>query len=87
MQRYFFHTQDGQSFHDADGTLLADDDAARVEAARVLGQLVNEHPSHIWRDDQFHIVVTDESGLVLFQLELAAMNAPTSVRPDLGRPR
>jgi hypothetical protein len=80
VPRYFFHADDGRSFHDDDGTMLADDDAARIEAARVLGQLVNERPQDIWHDEPFRMTVTDETGLVVFILDIAAVAAPAAAR-------
>ena len=83
VQRYFFHTDGRGAFRDQEGTLLPNDESARVEAARVLGQLVNERPAGVWQDDEFRIVVTDETGLILFTLGVAAVVAPAAspVRP------
>ncbi len=86
MPRYYFHTDDGRSFHDEDGTVLADDQAARIEAARVLGQLVNEHPQDIWHDEPFRMTVTDEVGLVVFILDIAAIASPSLSRPPVAKP-
>lgn len=86
MRRYFFHTQDGRPFHDEDGTPLPDDEAARIEAARVLGQLLNEHPAAVWRDEEFRLTVTDEHGVILFVLDIAALLSPAAggATPNLG---
>ncbi len=78
MHRYFFHTADGQVFRDRVGTELANEDAARIEAARLLGQLVNERPADVWRDDDFRITVTDEADLILFTIDVAAVVAPAA---------
>lgn len=75
MPRYFFHTDDRRSFHDEDGTPLANDAAARIEAARVLGQLLNEQPADVWNDGQFRITVTDERGVILYSLDVAALRS------------
>ena len=83
MQRYFFHTEDGALFRDEEGTMLADNEAARIEAARVLGQLLNERPGEIWRDDQMRIIVTDDRGATLFLLDLSALRSPAA---GCGRP-
>jgi hypothetical protein len=82
VPRYFFHTEDGRSFHDGDGTILAGVDDARIEAARVLGQLVNEHPADIWHEEPFRMTVTDEGGLVVFVLDIAAVVSPAAARPQ-----
>lgn len=78
MRRYFFHTEDGRSFHDEDGTSLPDDEAARIEAARVLGQLLNERPAAVWRDEEFRLTVTDDRGVILFVLDIAALLSPAA---------
>jgi hypothetical protein len=78
VQRYFFHTADGDVFRDLVGTELPSEDAARIEAARVLGQLVHERPADVWRDDDFRITVTDEADLILFTIDVAAVVAPAA---------
>jgi hypothetical protein len=81
VQRYFFHTADGDVFHDLVGTELPNEDAARIEAARLLGQLVNEKPADVWKDDDFRITVTDEADLILFTIDVAAVVAPAARAP------
>jgi hypothetical protein len=81
LQRYYFHSEDGYAFRDEEGTLLPNDEAARIEAARVLGQMVNEQPGAVWCDDQFRITVTDDAGVILYVLDLAAMRSPAASTP------
>lgn len=76
MRRYYFNTADGRSFNDQEGVMLASDDEARLEAARLLGQMVKEHPGDIWRDNELQISVTGEDGMTLFMLDLAAFESP-----------
>ena len=78
MRRYFFHTQDGRPFHDEEGTALPDDEAARIEAARVMGQLLNEHPAGVWIDEDFRLTVTDDEGVTLYILDVAALRSPAA---------
>lgn len=56
--------------------MLASDDEARLEAARLLGQMVKEHPGDIWRNNELQISVTGEDGMTLFMLDLAAFESP-----------
>lgn len=86
MPRYFFHSDDGHAFHDDEGTLLPDGAAARIEAARVLGQMVNERPAAVWKDDLLRITVTDEHGLILFSLDLTALKSPAVSSASSPRP-
>ena len=85
MQRYFFHSEDGHTFRDEEGTELPNDEAARIEAARVLGQMLNEHPADVWRHDQFRVLVADANGATLYILDLAAIRAPAAGGPGPGR--
>ncbi len=78
MHRYYFHAENSQPFHDEEGTLLENDDAARIEAAKVMAQLIDERPWAVWRDDCFQVSVTDEWGALLFLLDLSAINAPAA---------
>ncbi|MDP3660287.1 hypothetical protein [Phenylobacterium sp.] len=87
MPLFYFHTQDGAPLSDSDGTELEDADAARIEASRILGQLVEERPSHIWLDHDFRITVMDESGAVLFALALTEATMPAAPASKLNRGR
>ena len=81
MPRYHFHTQDGSSFTDADGRELASVRDARIEAARAISQMVEAKPDEFWEDGLFRVTVTDERGLVLFMLDLSAIEAPAMRHP------
>lgn len=76
MSRYFFHTEDGTICTDHQGVELPDLRAARIEAAKSVGQIVHDKPDEFWDDGSFKMTVTDESGLVLFMLDLSATDAP-----------
>ncbi|THD59292.1 hypothetical protein [Phenylobacterium sp.] len=71
MSRYYFHVQNGGLLKDEEGTDLEHADAARIEAAKLLGQLVAERPEDIWLGDAFTITVKDDAGLTMFLLDLA----------------
>ena len=81
MPRYFFHTEDGTCARDELGTELADDHAARNEAVVVLAELVKENPDEFWSDAAFTLTVTDEAGLTLYILDLAATASPAAAQP------
>jgi hypothetical protein len=66
MPRYYFHTADGAPDHDEVGTELADDNAARVEAVRYIGESLRSDPKLLWDGSEFRVEVTDENGDVLF---------------------
>lgn len=72
MHRYYFHTEDGHRLEDEDGTLLPSDDAARLEAVRVLGELLREKPEMFWAHERFDVTVTDDAGATLLILHLGS---------------
>jgi hypothetical protein len=80
MPRYFFHTADGRAYHDDDGTELAGDEAAQIEAARMMGQLLNEQPREFWAGGGLQMTVTNASGLILFVVDVEGVTSP-SARP------
>jgi hypothetical protein len=77
MPQYFFHVRDGRTPPDARGTELPDLLAARVEAARYGGELLQDHAKTFWNDGEWTIEVTDGTGLTLFTLTFVATDAPT----------
>lgn len=78
MTRYFFHTEDGLRLEDEDGTLLPSDDAARLEAVRILGELLREKPEMFWAHERFDVTVVDETGATLVKLHLGASEMPVA---------
>jgi hypothetical protein len=44
MPRYHFDIEDRPAFPDHDGTDLADDEAARKEAIKLIGAYLKDHP-------------------------------------------
>lgn len=49
-----------------------DDAAARREAARRVGQLLQEHASRIWVDEDWQMDITNEVGLILYVIHVSA---------------
>jgi hypothetical protein len=76
MPRYFFHTENGQSALDQEGVVLADNDAARIEAVRVMGETLKDCATDFWAAQCLKLTVTDASGMILFVLDLSAVEAP-----------
>jgi hypothetical protein len=59
MPRYFFHVRDSVVLRDETGTELADDDAARTEAVRLLAGMVNDHAEDFWNEGRWTVEVRD----------------------------
>ena len=70
MPRYFFHSEDGFLEHDGEGTELADQAAARVEAVRLAGGLLQDRPQALWESTRWRLLVTDVTGMILFTIEV-----------------
>jgi hypothetical protein len=47
----------------------------RIEVARFLGELLRDHANQIWVDEDWRVDVTDETGLILYVMQLTATNA------------
>lgn len=76
MPRYFFHTENGATHTDSEGLELAGIRQARIEGARAIGQQVTLHPEEFWKLGALRMTVTNDVGLVLFILDLAAIESP-----------
>jgi hypothetical protein len=75
MAHFFFHTEDGRAIADDEGLDLATLDDARIEAVRVLGDILRENPQELLSTGALRLTVTDGSGLVYFALDLSATDA------------
>ena len=76
MPTYHFHTEDGGPHPDREGTELPDDESARIQAARLLGELLKEQPETFWKDQRLSLTVADHRQLTLFVLEVTATASP-----------
>lgn len=72
MPRYHFNVEDGQSIPDPEGTELPDLNAARREAVRLAGRLLDDDPEQFWSHGLWSVVVTDDAGRTLFTLDFRA---------------
>jgi hypothetical protein len=78
LARYFFHVEHGGSFLDKQGVELPNLHAARVEAVRLLGELLRDEAHRSWDCRAVKLSVTDENHLILFALDLSGIVAPAS---------
>ena len=63
----------------AHGGEFADSNAARVEAARRIGDLLHAHAGEIWTDEDWQMDITDERGLILYVTTINEMRSPATV--------
>jgi hypothetical protein len=80
MSRYHFTTANGETHLDEEGSELQDLDTARIEGARLLGQMIRDHPDRFWESGEIILRVTDDQGKLQFEI-LA------EVRPKLPKGR
>jgi hypothetical protein len=52
---------------------------ARVEAARRIGSLLHDHAHQLWVDEDWRMDVTDETGLILFTIQVSAMDSAATM--------
>ena len=79
MPRFFFHI-DGDE--DSGGTELESLPTAKCHAVKLAGELICEQSDSFWDTAEWTLAVTDESGLLLFQLQIVGLDsaAISSVR-------
>jgi hypothetical protein len=74
--RFYFQTEDGRCYPDENGTELPDVASACIEASTVLGSFLQEKPREFWAHDNLSLKVSDQTGLVLFTLNLSVTLGP-----------
>jgi hypothetical protein len=81
MERFHFHTQDGRCLADPTGTELESLGEAKQVAVQHLVETLNHNGSLFWDTEAFSVIVTDDTGLTLFVLDLSVtMSAATQPR-------
>lgn len=68
MPRYFFGTMDVARERDAIGTELAGLDEARIEAVKLAGELITDHPEVVSRGVDMIVFVSDEDGRMVLKV-------------------
>ena len=72
MPRYYFHTHDGGSSPDLEGTECADIYVAQAEAIRMSGQIMRDLGAKFWDGQDWRLEVTDAEGRTLFIVRFSA---------------
>ncbi|MGH1572779.1 DUF6894 family protein [Methylobacterium sp. P31] len=84
MPRFYFNIHDGESGLDTEGTELPDWQTARLEAIRLVGQILREDAQSVALGEDWHVEVTDHTGLILFQMTFQVIEAPV-LRGQIAR--
>jgi hypothetical protein len=73
--RFHFQVRTGTHVMVTESADLSNTDEARVEAAKRIGSLLHAHAGKLWTDEEWQMDVTDETGLILFVINIAAMRS------------
>lgn len=76
MPRYFFHTDAANHDRDVEAVELPSRAAARAEALRYGGALLQDESNDLWDGKELRISVTDENGRLLVTVLMLAVDAP-----------
>ena len=79
MPRY--HIQLRTESHVQEALQVDRDDltALRIELARFVGELLKDHAEQIWVDEDWRVDVTDESGLILYVMQITASDSAATL--------
>jgi hypothetical protein len=78
MIRYHFTTINGHVAADVEGTELRNLDEARVEATRLIGQILRDHPDRIWEKGKLGVQVYTDDNDFLFEIMTVIRPRPKS---------
>ncbi|HMJ07289.1 MAG TPA: hypothetical protein VK474_13600 [Chthoniobacterales bacterium] len=53
----------------------------RVEVARFVGELLKDHAAQIWTDEDWQVEATDQTGLILFTMNVFASDTAATMMP------
>lgn len=78
-----FHVELRSTSHVATTLDVDTDDltAVRVEVARFVRELLKDHAEQIWKDEDWQVEATDESGLIFFTLNIFASDTAATHMP------
>jgi hypothetical protein len=77
MPRFVFHVEGASDTVVSDHSSLAE---AKCEAVSYAGKLICDAASTFWDTPDFHMWVTDGTGLVLFDLRFIGTTAPAAMQ-------
>ena len=81
MPVFYFHVHDGEDLPDDEGIDLADVDSARLAAIKLCGFLLRDDAKRFAPGQDWHMEVTDGTGLTLIRLNFAVMQSTSAELP------
>lgn len=73
--KYHFNDRDGVAHRDPDGLELDSIDDAKTTAVRLLADIITDNPTNFWAHGDHTVSVTDDRGLVLFEIMACVTNS------------
>ena len=77
--RFHFQVRTGTHVMVTEAADLGNSDDARVEAAKRIGLLLHAHAGKLWADEEWQMDVTDDTGLIPFVINIAAMKSSATL--------
>lgn len=81
MERYHIELRAADRVWETLDVEMADLDALRIEMARFVGELLRDHASQVWKDQDWRVDVTDETGLILYVMHIFATDSAATRAP------
>ena len=75
LVRFHFQVRTGTHVMVTEFADLDNTDEARVEAAKRIGLLLHAHAGKLWEDEDWQMDVTDDTGLILFVVNISAIRS------------
>jgi hypothetical protein len=79
-KRFHFQVRTGTHVMITEFADLGGTREARVEAAKRIGVLLTAHADKLWVDEDWQMDVTDDAGLILFVINVTAMESSATSR-------
>ena len=79
MARYYFHMQTDSRSTDTEGTEFPTPQLARAQAIVTCGQMMTDAADGFWCSRPWSITVTDEKGLILWDLSMDGFASPAAL--------
>jgi hypothetical protein len=76
--RFYFHTQTNARNTDTEGVEYAAYADARKAAIETCGQIMKDAPAEFWGSRPWSVTVTDESGLIMWEIHLDGQSTAAS---------
>jgi hypothetical protein len=84
--KFFFHTDTDSRSNDVEGMEFDAPDEAKAQAIAMCGQMMRDAPRSFWGSRPWSVTVTDEAGLILWNIDLDATSSAAGSSLEGNRP-